>query len=156
MIMHRASCIWKCKSTTTCRFRPFEVGIVIAAESCISSDVRTVPCPNITANFRFAAACDQPASGAIRDAGADYRAGCARTTGSNPTEKNLNASWASYIYSKSDSVQPSALQTLIIIKAWRAQGCNVDSLYIELSSAALKDTVVARQFSSELASLIDV
>ena len=76
----------------------------------------TVLCPNITANFKFAAACDQPASGAIRDAGADYREGCARATGSNPTEKNLNASWASYIYSKSDSVQPPAIQTFIIIK----------------------------------------
>ena len=73
--------------------------------------------PNITANFRFAAACDQPASGAIRDAGSDRRDGCARATGSNPTEKNLNASWASYIYSKSDSVQPPAIQALIIIKA---------------------------------------
>lgn len=72
--------------------------------------------PNITANFRFAAACDQPASGAIRDAGSDRRDGNARATGNNPTEKNLNASWASYIYSKSDSVQPPAIQTLIIIK----------------------------------------
>ena len=82
----------------------------------VPGDVRACGCPNITANFRFAAACDQPASGAIRDAGAYYRAGCARTTGSNPTEKNLNASWASYIYSKSDSVQPPAIQTFIIIK----------------------------------------
>lgn len=81
--------------------------------------------PNITAYFRFAAACDAPASGAVRDTGTDCRTGCTRTTGSNPTEKNLNASWASSVYGGSNSVQSPSIQALIIIKIWIARGCTV-------------------------------
>ena len=70
-------------------------------------------------------------------------------------DMKFTASASNSVYSGS-SVQSKAFQILIIIKVWKEEGCNVEFSYIELPCAALKETVVARQFASSLASLIDV
>ena len=44
----------------------------------------------------------------------------------------FDASRVSQIYSEVSTVQPRAIQTLIIIKVWKAGGCRVSPEYIEL------------------------
>ena len=136
MIMHHASCIWKCKSTTTCRFRQFEIGIVIAAESCISRYVRECSNPNITGEIHgIAHGKDEQATAS----GAFTRSLVSATgnaTGSGWTERFVFSANKSNSMYKGTNIQPSALQALIIIRVWRALGCTVFDEYKELESEA--------------------
>ena len=94
---------------------PFEVGLLIAAESCVSGDVRECSIPNIMGN--------QGSAGyANVDPGAFFNAvpvkGTAYpgTVGTNYASLGFDASRSNSIYGKSDVIQPPAFQTLIIIK----------------------------------------
>ena len=73
------------------------------------------------------------------DYGNTYKAGDMRP------DIRFDAYRSNTVYGESSSVQPPALQTLIIIKAWNDAGWTVkDVPYVELSRDALSETTLER------------
>ena len=97
---------------------PFEVGIVIAAESCVPGDVRAWRCPNIigSATFYGTEAIENFTGALYASTFGNHDYGGHTAGDVYWPNLHISASRSSLVYGSSQTVQPPAFQILMMIK----------------------------------------